>query len=52
MEPFIHDKHVRQRGINPCLLETTNSLKQAMNPAYFIVRLQVYNKRYLPLSMA
>ena len=38
MEPFIH-KHARQK--NPCRLETVNSLKQAMNPAYFIVWLQV-----------
>ena len=32
---------ISMRDKNPCRLETANSLKQAMNPAYFIIRLQV-----------
>ena len=32
---------ISTRDKNPCWLETANSLKQAMNPAYFIIQLQV-----------
>ena len=38
-QPFIHD--LARATQHPCRLETTKSLKQAMNPAYFILRLQV-----------